>query len=55
VTDKEKLDEITRYVVDMSPIFRPAILLDPESMAYNHGYDTAMHDAQGDLLEILNG
>lgn len=55
MTDSEKINEIYKYVTQMSPIFRPAVLLDPETMAYNNGYDAAMYNAQQDLLEILNG
>lgn len=55
VTDAEKLAEIEEYVKQMSPIFRIAILLPPEEQAYNNGWDDAMHEAQSDLLEILNG
>ena len=49
-----KLEKIRKYVEDMSPIVRAAVLLSPEKMAENHGYDLAMDKAQRDLLAILD-
>lgn len=54
VTDEEKLIAIRSYVVGMYPIFRPAVLLPPEEMAYNRGWDQATYEIQRDLMRILD-
>lgn len=53
VSDTEKLEAITKYVKNMAPVVRPAVLLDPLAQAYANGWDDSRSFAQTDLLDLL--
>jgi len=53
LTATEKLQLIEQYVRDLYPVFRPAILKPDLLQQYDNGWDHAMCEVQGALLEIL--
>lgn len=53
MTATEKLQILEEHIRELSPVFRPAVVVSIDKLMYNRGWDDAMQAAQAQLLAVL--